>query len=93
MGIINRLDPEQRKRKINNEEALLEIESVLRSGTPWRKMRPRKGTCWCIFKRFSKWEELNVFQTIWKELLDLYSNQQLNENQNGSKRFLLIARW
>ena len=85
LGIINRIDPEQRSRKISNKVALQEIQEVLRSGTNWRNMKPTIGSCWSYFKRFSTWRRLNVFKTVWKELLELYSKKQLDSHPKWFK--------
>ena len=85
LNIINRIDPEQRIRKISNKVALLEIEEVLRSGTQWRNMKPKIGSCWGYFKRFSKWRRLDVFKIAWEELLELYSNKQLDAHPKWFK--------
>jgi len=85
ISIINKVDFEKRSRKISNETALLEIERVLRTGISWRQLRPRIGTCWSYFKRFSRWKNQGIFETVWKELLNLYSSKLLSTYPNWFK--------
>jgi putative transposase len=85
LDIINKYDPEVRTRKVSNADALREIEKVLRSGVSWRHLLPRIGTFSCIYKRFTKWSRLGLFENVWKELLKLYSNKRLEDNPRWFK--------
>jgi transposase len=86
LDIINERDPEIRKRKVSNEEALDEIIDLLKSGQPWRYLRPKCGCSYsCIYKRFANWTNASVFESGWKTLLEMYSTQQLEKNVNWFK--------
>ena len=85
LNCINKYDPEIRKRKVSNEQALKDIEKVLRSGTSWRHLTPKVGTFSCIHKRFTKWTNKGIFDKAWTELLKLYSVERLSENSKWFK--------
>jgi transposase len=77
LKIIDKYDPEIRRRKQSNKDALLAIDKVLRSGMPWRNLFLQNGTWSTIFKRYSKWCKMNLFEIIWTDLLGQYSMSQL----------------
>lgn len=90
LNIINECDPEIRKRKVSNEEALNEIIGLLKSGQPWRHLRPKSGCSYsCIYKRFSKWTNAAIFENAWKTLLQEYSAQQLENNVKWFKNIYI----
>lgn len=41
---------------------------IARSGAPWRDLPERYGTWNTVYKRFAKWQEENLFETIFNDL-------------------------
>ncbi len=41
---------------------------IARSGAPWRDLPERYGSWNTVYKHFAKWQEANLFETIFKEL-------------------------
>jgi putative transposase len=90
LDIVNEFDPPKYKRKLSNENALLDIIHVLRTGLQWRQLRPRVDVSpLTVQGRFSDWVNLGVFDAIWERLLEDYSKKRLNQSRKWFKNIFI----
>lgn len=80
--ISRQLDPPIRRRKASHLDVSTTLLSLLKSGIPWRCVSDSVATHHTFFKRFNKWMRLGVFEQCYRELLEDYSIQQLQEDCN-----------
>lgn len=79
--IINQLDVPLRPRKLSNDAALRDMVYVLKTGMPWRELRSCTGIPWqTVYKRFQKWMQMGLFQTVWRCMLEQYVARRLDHN-------------
>ena len=78
--MIDKRDPCQRKRKVDNLTCLECITTFIKVSIPWR-MLPRLMHLNCsyttIHKRYAYWVKTNIIEDVWKELLRVYQSTQL----------------
>ena len=73
---IDQYSPPIRKRDFSTKYCLKHICWVLKTGAPWSSI---KTICHftTIYKRFIEWKSNDVFEIIWKDILNEYTNKQL----------------
>jgi len=77
--MIDKRDPCQRKRKVDNLTCLECIITFIKVSIPWR-MLPQLMHLDCsyttIYKRYAYWVNNKIIECIWKELLGVYQSTQ-----------------
>jgi transposase len=86
ISIIDRLDPPQRVRKLSNRDVVECAVYVLRTGVGWRDGRVPPGSSpMTAYGRWKEWAEHGIMDTVWHELLQIYSARQLKTNPQWFK--------
>lgn len=81
--MIDKLDPCQRKRKVDNLTCLMCIITFIKISAPWR-MLPQIMHLTCSFttihKRYTYWVNAGIITRIWKDILEIYSSTQTGQD-------------
>ena len=78
--MIDKRDPSQRKRKVDNLTCLECIITFIKVSIPWR-MLPQLMHLDCsyttIYKRYAYWVKNRIIEDVWKEVLGIYQSTQM----------------
>ena len=85
---IDRYSPPSRQREYSTKYCLKQICRVLKTGVPWSSL---KTICHftTVYKRFIEWNNDHVFETIWKDILEEYSDKQLSKDSKWANILLI----
>lgn len=91
VALIDALDPPKRRRKVSNREAFDVICIVLHTGLSWRSLTELKFTDrpFAVQKRFRRWVQTGVLETVWKQVLSTYSASRLRNDAHWFKELFI----
>lgn len=89
--IVEKIDlysPPCRQREYSTKYCLKQICRVLKTGIPWSSL---KTVCHftTVYKRFVEWNQNNVFDIIWRDILKEYSGKQLSKDPKWANVLLI----
>lgn len=89
--LFNQFDPEVRRRKLSNDDAIRYVVFILKTGLPWHHLPVRGVSYHTVFKRFQSWVNGGVIDSVWKHLIQLYSQKQLAINAGWFRELFIDA--